>query len=97
MLEGNPIEKICFTAEKCRESDFHFIAYGASVFVSTYMTRSAESNSEIIVAYAAPSTPMRKPTTKRRSKTTLTIAAKQRKYSGRRESPTARSMPEPML
>jgi len=60
-------------------------------------TRIAEINWEMIVAYATPSMAMPKPTTKRRSRPIFMTLERQRKYSGRFVSPTARRIALPML
>lgn len=51
----------------------------------------------VTVAAAAPATPQLNPSTKMTSMTILVIVAQIRKNSGRRESPTARRMPDPTL
>jgi len=53
--------------------------------------------SEITVAQPTPSTPIPRPTTKNRFKTTFTTPAMNRKYSGRLVSPMARRMALPKL
>ena len=67
------------------------------VRISVTITSTALTTWLIIVASAAPNTPMPNPTTRRMSSTMFTPQHTIRKYSGRLESPTARRMPEPML
>ena len=97
MLAGSPISRISFSARPSMCSLFHRSPKDAFSFVSAYSTSTALAACAIIVAYATPATPMWKQMTNSRSSAVLTTAEKTRKYSGRRESPTARRIALPML
>ena len=73
------------------------MAYGPAERVSTNSTSAADRNWLIIVAYAAPAMSILNTITNTRSSITFSTAENIRKYSGRLESPTARSIAEPML
>ena len=64
---------------------------------STTITSTALTVWLRMVAQAAPATPMSRPITRNRSSTMFVMQAAIRKYSGLRESPTARRMPLPTL
>ena len=61
------------------------------------VTRMALMHWDMMVAKAAPATPIRRNTTKNRSSAIFTKQLMIRKYSGRLESPIARRIPAPML
>ena len=60
-------------------------------------TRKTDSSWEMMVAMAAPATPMRSPPTRSRSSAMLVQLAATRYRKGSRELPTARSTPEATL
>ena len=64
---------------------------------SVYRTSTAQISCDRLVAIAAPAVPIPNTATNSRSRTVLAAAQTIRKYSGRRESPTARRMPAPIL
>ena len=95
--EGIPMAHILLSsrglAVRCRMSTL----YAEPGRESSSITSAAERPCAITVAAAAPAMPMARFFTKIMSSTVFVKAEKIRKYRGRVESPTALSMPAPIL
>ena len=94
---GIPIMKISIIIDLWKRIPLNDIFTHDSLRQSEITVRSADTPCEITVATATPATPHLNTSTNRRSRTVFVTAATTRYINGRRESPTARIIAEPML
>ena len=94
---GRPMRRICRMAWGWSRIFLRSRCSGPVSFTMQRSTREAEMHWEITVAMATPATSSLQPMTKKRFSTMLTTPARERKYSGRWVSPSARSRAAPKL
>lgn len=94
---GRPIRRIWLKVLGCRRIFLRSRCRGPVSFTMQRSTRAAEMHWEMTVAMATPATSRWHTMTKNRFSTMLTTPARERKYSGRWVSPSARSRAAPKL
>lgn len=90
---GMPIRTILWSIRWSMRTFFHSSLYISSVFIRALTTRTALSSWDVMVARAAPATPIPSTATSSTSRIMLVKQLAMRKYRGRLESPMARRIP----